>query len=112
MDKTEEINALLYEKMQAEYTEFLNGLKELPADKAIEKAYEKVIKEDLVACVESGDLEPKQAKALYGKKYPLDYCYQEWLRNDYSHMDMLRDTIGDASQKAVREMKSKSRESR
>lgn len=105
-------NALLYEKMQAEYTEFLNRLKKMPTEEVVEKAYEKVIKEDLVACVESGDLEPNQAKALYSKKYPLDYCYQEWLDNDCSHMDMLRDTIEDASQKTVKEMKSKSRESR
>lgn len=112
MNNAEELNSLLYEKMQAEYTTFLNGLKEMPTEKAIEKAYEKVIKEDLVACVESGDIEPNQAKALLGKMYPLDYCYQEWLDNDYSHMDMLRDTIGDASQKAVKEMKSKNRESR
>lgn len=105
-------NALLYEKMQAEYTNFIGELKEMPAAEAIEKAYEKVIKEDLVACVESGDLEPNEAKALYGKKYPLDYCYQEWMKNDYSYMDILQDTIDDASEKAVKEMKDKHRESR
>lgn len=106
-------HALLYEKMQAEYTDFLSGLTEMPIIKALDEyAYEKVIKQDLVACIENGNLEPVQAKALYLQKYPLDYCYREWLDNDYSHMDMLQDTIGDASQNAVREMKDKRRESR
>lgn len=105
-------NALLYEKMQAEYTDFLNRLKEMPIEKVIEHAYEKVFKEDLVSCIECGNLEPNEAKALYLQKYPLDYCYREWLDNDCSYMDMLRDTIDDASKNAVKEMKEKSRESR
>ena len=105
-------NDLLYDKAQNEYNSFLAGLKELPIENAIEMAYEKVFKEDLLICIENGHLEPTEAKALYKQKYPLDYCYVKWRDSDCSYMDMLRDTIDDAAKDAVKEMKAKSRESR
>lgn len=103
---------LLSDKVQTEYDDFVAGLKEMPAEKVMEHAYEKVFKEDLVVCIQNGHMSAIEAKALYLKDYPLDYCYREWLDNDCSYMDMLRDTIDDASKNAVREMKEKSRESR
>lgn len=103
---------LLAEKVRNEYDNFLAGLKELPVEKVIESSYEKVFKEDLLICIENGHLEPTEAKALYKQKYPLDYCYQEWLENDCGYMDMLQDTIDDAAKDAVKEMKAKYRESR
>ena len=41
---------LLNEKVQDEYESFIAELKEMPSEKVIEHAYEKVIKEDLVWC--------------------------------------------------------------
>lgn len=105
-------NALLSEKVQAEYDDFLAGLKEMSAEQIVEHAYEKVFKEDLAICLEECQLEPSEAKALYLQKYPLDYCYREWLDKDCSYMDMLRDTVSDATENAVKEMKDKHRESR
>lgn len=105
-------NSLLTEKVKNEYNIFLAGLKEMPVEKVIESSYEKVFKEDLVICIENGHLEPTEAKALYKQKHPLDYCYQEWVRNDCNYMDMLRDAIDEAAKDAVKEMKAKNREAR
>lgn len=105
-------NALLYEKMQAEYDAFIEELKTQPADQIIEKSYEKVIKEDMVSICESADFDRKEAKALYLEKYPLDRMYQDWLENDMSYMDTLRDTIDDTAKSAARERREMNRESR
>lgn len=90
---------LLIQKVQSEYDEFIENLKKLPSEKVIDFSYEKVIKEDLVTSIESTNLDEVQAKSLYRLKYPLDYCYREWLDNDLSHMEMLEDTINDAASK-------------
>lgn len=64
---------LLNEKVQDEYESFIAELKGMPSEKVIEHAYEKVIKEDLVICIENGDFSRAEAKALYQKKCPLDF---------------------------------------
>lgn len=101
---------LLSEKVQDEYNKFITDLNGMTTKDAIDHAYEKVIKEDLVACIEGQKLDNSEAKALYLKKQPLDYCYQEWLKNDFSYSDMLRDTVDDACKRSVKEMKEKHKE--
>lgn len=105
-------NELLYEKVQAEYDDFIEELKRMTPEQVIEKAYEKVIKEDLVTEIQHESLEQTEAKALYREKYPLDRLYQEWLDTDVSYMDLLKDSIDDTAKKAVKEMKDKQKESR
>lgn len=116
MYNAEELNTKLYEKMKAEFDGFLENLKTLTPEEIISHSYEKVMKEDILACFEGEDdfLSKKQAKAILAVKYPLDDLYQEWLSNDYSHMEMLRDTISDRAESAVKAMNSrnKARESR
>ena len=41
-------------------------------------------------------------KALLKLEYPLSACYDEWLKNDYTYMDMLRDTVDDFSENLAR----------
>lgn len=116
MNNTEELNTQLYEKMKTEFDGFLENLKTLTPEEIISHSYEKVMKEDILACFEGENdfLSNKQAKAMLAVKYPLDDLYQEWLGNDYSHMEMLRDTISDRAESAVKAMNSrnKARESR
>lgn len=47
-------NTLLYEKVQAEYDSFIDELKAKPVDEVLEKAYEKVMKEEMVCICEFG----------------------------------------------------------
>ena len=92
----------LYEKVSAEYNAFIKGIENMPAAEAIDKhAYEKVIKEDMVSCLESCEMPNGEAKALFKLKDPLDSMYREWLDNDCSHMDMIRDTISHFAQKEI-----------
>lgn len=108
----QDYKSLLYEKAYKEFSNFYNSLCEMSGADAISHAYEKVIKEDILACMESCNLDTKEAKALCKKKYPLDFVYQEWLSNDTSHMQMLEDTLSDASKIAFQELKISQRDSR
>lgn len=105
-------NSLLYEKMANEYDDFLKQTAALPPEQILDHAYEKVMKEDILSLCEECNLEQKEAKALYKSKCPLDKVYQEWLHNDFTYMDMLRDTLDTSAEKSVKEMQSQSRESR
>ena len=40
-----------------------------------------------------------EARALSNTTFPLSAIYNEWLKNDYSHMDLLRHTVSDFAQK-------------
>lgn len=108
----QDYNTLLYEKAYTEYNNFYDSLCEMSGFEAASHAYEKVIKEDILACMEDCNLDTKEAKALCKKKYPLDYVYQEWLKNDFSHMQMLEDTLSSASLTALKELKISQRDSR
>lgn len=103
---------LLYEKVQAEYDDFIADLQGKPAEEIIKKSYEKVIKEEMVSICEFAEMGQKEAKALYLEKYPLDRMYQDWLKSDVSYMDMLRDSVDDTAKEVVAERKEKQRESR
>lgn len=103
-------NELLYEKVQAEYDAFIEELKQMTAEQVIEKAYQKVIKEEMVTEIQNGNLEQVEAKALCREKFPLEHMYQDWLDTDVSHMEMLKNSIDDTAKKAVKEMKAKQRE--
>lgn len=105
-------NELLYEKVQAEYDAFIEELKRMTPEQIIERAYEKVTKENMVMAIQDKELTYTEAKALCREKYPLDCMYREWLDTDVSGMQMLKDSIDDAAKKAVKEMKEKQRESR
>ena len=105
-------NKLLYEKVRVEYERFIEALKKMTPEQVIEKAYEKVIKEDMVTEIQQRNLEPDEAKALCSEDHPLDLMYQEWLDTDVSEMQMLKDSIDDTAKQAVKEMKEKQKESR
>lgn len=105
-------NTLLYDKMKSELDKFIAELKTKTPEQIVELAYELTIKEDLLSIFENTDFSQEEARALYSQKYPLVSLYQEWLSNDLTYMDQLRETVDDKIKSAVKEMKDKQRESR
>lgn len=103
---------LLYEKAQKEFDEYKHKLMQMPQEEVFSHSYETVIKQDLLCIFKNEEFLQIEEKALYKLKNPLDACYQEWLKNDYSHMDMLRDAVDDRAKSAIKEMKEKNKESR
>ncbi len=112
MKVSENYNEMLHKKASQEFEGYKESLMQMTPEQVMAHSYETVMKQDILACLEEGDLFFREAKALFRMEHPLEACYQEWLRNDYSHMDMLRDTIDDRARAAVQEQKKNERESR
>ena len=86
-------NKLLYEKAKVEYDEFIKKLKQMTPEKIINKAYETVIKSDILLEIYYPIFSHEEAKALYLEKYPLELMYVDWLAAEDDHMENLRYSI-------------------
>ena len=102
MEQKDTIKDLLYEKMSNEQNDFIENLKHLPPEKIIQSAYEKVMRDDILMLFEDDFLDDKQIKALLRLERPLSACYDEWLKNDCTYMDMLGDTVDVFSENLAR----------
>ena len=90
-----ELQQILLERMEQEYSNFIDKLMLQEPEEIIKASYEKVFKEDILSIVESGDLSPAHVKALLRENYPLDGCYQRWLDEDVSYVEDLRMGVED-----------------
>ena len=99
----ESLRELLYQKASKEQEVYVEHIKRLPPELIIEKAYEKVMLDDILMTFEDDYLSDKQIAELIKLDYPLLACYNEWMDTDYSHMEMLRDTIDDYTKRLVEE---------
>ena len=97
------LRELLYEKASKEQDAFIEHLKTLPPEQIIDKAYEKVMRDDILMSFEDDYLSDKQVAELIKLDYPLSACYDEWMDTDVSHMEMLRDTIDSYAKRLVEE---------
>ena len=120
MFNNQQLDNMLYEKMQKEYDSFLEKIKSeqsVKPNQAIESAYEIVYKQDILYCFEDNDLNLsyKEKKHLLLKKRPLEFLYQQRLTTDCTHMQMIRDCIKNGTGhdlKLTQERKQKYREER
>lgn len=109
MDKTELQIERINDKILNEYNSFIEHLKTLPVDQIIESSYEKVYKEDLLIAFRDRKLSYQEAKAMLETAYPLDKLYQEWMKTDVTHTEILNDIIDSCLEKSVKEMKHNAR---
>lgn len=77
---TEGLNTRLYHKMFASQEKFKEELLLLPTERVLEKAYEYVKREDLLASLEYNDLESDEATALLALPDPLASMF-DWYEN-------------------------------
>ena len=79
--------SLLYEKVQAEYDDFIAEMKGKPADEIIESAYQIVIKDEIT--VFCRDCSPKltdgQFEALLSSKNALYDIFEHWCKKGELH---------------------------
>lgn len=88
----------LYKKVQEEHQSFIKELQQSTAEEVIARAYELVMRENFLIIFESEELTDTEVKKLLKLEHPLAECYEEWLGNDYSYMDMLGDTVADLAE--------------
>lgn len=84
------------EKITNEFNDFIEGLKKETPEVIIEKAYEKVCKEEMAYAFEKKYLPLQECKALLKCPNILNYCYDKWLKSDGNFNEMLEYTIDDS----------------
>jgi len=98
----EELNTCLYEKMFAEQEQFREKLLGMEPQAVLDRAYEYVIREDLLLSMEYNDLSDKQCKALLKSEKPLADLFEKWENHEGGHMEEIRDVIESHANELIR----------
>ena len=108
-----EIRQELYDKMQNEYNEYLNELKNSDAQNIINNAYQITMKEEIVSFfypeLEKYDIE--DIRALNKTKNPLEELYQGWMDSDAGIHSVLEDSVDYTIEDLKKEQKEKQKKS-
>ena len=100
---TEELNLQLYNKMSAEYEKFKEELLNSSPQEVLDRAYEYIIKDDIVLSLEYTDLTASRADALLKSEKSLDDVYDAWMDSESSHMNEIRDILDSAADALIRD---------
>lgn len=91
--KQEQLKQRLIDKVEREYKKFVFNLKSCDKDTIIDKAYEKVCKEEILSLIQYKTFETDELKAMLNCKNVLNECYDEWMHNDGGFNILLEDSI-------------------
>lgn len=100
---TEELNLQLYNKMSAEFEKFKEELLNSSPQEVLDRAYEYIIKDDIVLSLEHSDLTASRADALLKSENSLDEVYDAWMESESSHMDEIREVLDSAAESLIRD---------
>ena len=114
-----ELKVKLDNKIDNEYEDLLSDLRKSTPQVIIERAYEKVSKEEMIYRIKEKDYTINELKILLKQDNLLQECYDEWLDSDGGFNQVLEDSVDERiefiieeSEKESREKKTKNRESR
>ena len=107
-----DIRKKLYEKMQNEYNDFIEEMKNNEPQFIVNNAYQIVIKEELVAMFypESEQYDIDEIKALNKTKNPLEELYQGWMDSDAGIHSVLEDNVSDTIEGIQKEQREKKKD--
>lgn len=95
---------LLYDRAKAEFDARMEEIAALPPKEILDHAYEKVIKEEFLCQLEDG-LDEWDTDTLLTYPQPLAALYTEWMDNEYSFLDSIRDTLEDTIKRQSAELR-------
>lgn len=101
----EELKQKALEKIREEYKEFIKELKQNRPEVIIERAYEKVCKEEMIYAFEKKELTVSECKAIIGQNDVLSLCYDNWLNSDGNFNEMLEYSVDDELEKIEKDYK-------
>ena len=85
----EQLNALLYRKLEAEQRNYKRWLMEQPPEVILANAYKYAMREDVLLCFEDNDLPDNLARALLRSAEPLEKVFAAWEASGTGHMDSM-----------------------
>lgn len=103
----EELNVLLYRKLETEQKHYKRWLMEQPPEVILANAYKYAMREDILLCFEERDLPDPLARALLCSAEPLEKIFAAWEASGTGHMDSMWDKTQEyATQLAQRSARS------
>ena len=94
MTMRERLEDALYNKAAKEQQEYKGTLRKMQPDEIMNNAYRLIIQEDILMTFEDPKyLSDRELRALIKLDNVLESCYNDWLKNDLSHMEDLRATV-------------------
>lgn len=93
------------EKLTNEYNDFINELKNERPNVILERAYEKVCKEEMLYAFEKKSLDINECKALLKYSNVLDDCYSEWLKSDGNFNELLEYSVDNSIEHITEDFK-------
>lgn len=93
----------VFDRAKLEYGDYIDSVREMPADKVIEEAYKITALHDIHISLDPGTskFSTEQLRALHSLASPLWSLYDEWMRRDVSHMDGIKEVIYDVADETV-----------
>lgn len=87
----------LYEKIIKEYENYVNDLKTKDVDYIIDRSYETAIKEEMIYCFEPNSryFSDEEIRILNKSSSPLNDLYNDWISNDLSIGDEIRESVNE-----------------
>ena len=114
--ENEKLKEKVLQKLEKEYDDFIEELKECKPEVIIERAYEKVVKEEMKEGFSYKELSTTELRALLKSDGILNECYDDWINRDGNFDDILFDSVNDTIDIIVedykREIKAKSKDGR
>ena len=109
MSKLEELKQKFDDKIDKEYEKFIKELKQCPPQVIIERAYEKVSKEEMIYKIKDKDYTIADLKALLKSNGILDECYDEWLKSDGNFNEVLEYAVDERIDLIIEDFKERSK---
>lgn len=101
-----ELSDRLYEKMVAEQDAFREELLKLPPEQILDKAYEYVMREDILMVMEDPELlSAERCKALLKSRTPVAEVYEQYNKMDCSYMEDIRTAFETRADAMIRHQK-------
>lgn len=102
----------LYKKLEDELKEFKAEMKEKGVDYAIDRAYELVVKQEIIDTFADRDLDKNEIKALLKNKNVLDEIYDNWLNFDGNFREQLEYCVDDSISKITNSYTEKAKQNK
>lgn len=112
MTKLEELKEKFDKKIDNEFKEFMENLKQCTPEVIIEKSYEKVSKEEMTYKLKDKEYTTAELKALLKTDGILEECYDEWLKSDGNFNEVLEYAVDERVDLIVEDFKEKNKKER
>ena len=94
---------ILCDRAEAEQQAYIRDLREKSPNVIIDVSYQKAVRDELLYTLKETDLSVNQLKNLLKHEYPLEACYNEWIKNDLSMKEVLEVSVHNCADKEFQE---------